>query len=67
VNKRFPEIVDLVAVTNKHVEYYGYIDDIDYDFRNPRFLVEFFPGQSLWFGLDEITLMEYPEKKKSNV
>lgn len=62
--KRFPEYCDLVSVTEKQVEYYGYIDGIDYDFRNPRFCVEFFPGHRLWFGLDEIKLMEYPVEKK---
>lgn len=61
---RFPEYCDLVSVTEDNVEYYGYIDDIDYDFRDPRFSVEFYPGTRLWFGLNEITLVEYPEKKK---
>lgn len=60
---RFPELYDLVAVTHKQVEYYGYVYDIEYDFRNPRIAVQFFPGDYTWFDLGEVTLVEYPEKK----
>ena len=49
MTKRFPEIHDLVSVTVNSVEYYGYIDDIDFDLRCPTVMVEFFPGSRKCF------------------
>lgn len=65
-NERFPEMHDLVAVMHpkERVDFYGYVYDIDYDLRNPRVAVEFWPGEHTWFDMGEVTLMEYPEKKK---
>lgn len=61
--KRFPEVYDLVAITIKQVDYYGYVDNIDYDMRDPRIKVEFYPGHASWFRFDECRLVEYPEDK----
>lgn len=58
---RFPEETDFVSVTIKHVDYYGYVDAIDFDLRDPRIRVEFHPGYCLWFGMDEITRVHYPK------
>lgn len=61
MREKFPEICDLVAVTFKNVDYYGYVDEIDFDLRHPRILVEFFPGQGKWFDFSEIRYVEYPK------
>lgn len=53
---RVPEVHDLVSVTDKHVEYYGYVDDIDFDVRCPQICVEFYPGCRHWFDWNEVTL-----------
>lgn len=62
--KRFPEVNDFVAVTERQVEYYGFIDAIDYDLRGPRVCVEFFADHRRWFDLTEIKLMQFPEAAK---
>lgn len=59
-----PEIHDLVSVTHKGCDYYGYIYDIDWDMRSPAIKVEFWPGESSWFEFSEVTLVEFPEKRK---
>lgn len=61
--KRFPELYDLVSVSAKSVEYYGYIDDIEYDLRCPRVCIEFYPGNSQWFDMSEVKMMNYPTAK----
>lgn len=58
--KRFPEEHDLVQVTLKGVEYYGYVDKVDYDLRCPGVYVEFFPGSRSWFDLGDVTMVHYP-------
>jgi len=58
---RFPEYCDLVAVTIKGMEYYGYVDAVDYDMRHPRIKVEFYPGCSSWFDFPDIKRMKYPD------
>lgn len=60
---KVPEVCDLVSITHKGVEYYGYIDDISFDMRDPGVKVEFFPGCSNWYGFDEIKHVEYPKDK----
>lgn len=59
---KYPEECDLVAVTIKHVDYYGYVDAIDKDWQCFRIRVEFFPGDSRWFDLSECRLVEYPKE-----
>lgn len=63
MTERFPEMHDLVAVNVHYVDYYGYVDRIDPDYRNPRFKIEFFPGCSGWFDLKDIHLVDYPKDK----
>lgn len=58
---RYPEVHDMVEVIYKHVPYYGYVVDIDFDMRCPTMLVEFFPGCSMNFDFADCKLMEYPE------
>jgi hypothetical protein len=58
---RFPEESDLVSVTVKGVEYYGYVDKVEYDLRCPGVYVEFFPGRPLWFDLSDVTIVEHPK------
>ncbi len=60
--KRFPEPSDLVSVVSDRVEYFGYVDDMDYDLRDPRVCVEFFPGQRKWFDLSEVRLVALPQE-----
>ena len=60
---RPPEEFDLVAVTIKHVDYYGYISEIDWDMRQPRICVEFYPGNESWFDFNECRIMDYPMEK----
>lgn len=62
--ERFPEVSDFIGVTYKNVEYFGYVYDVDYDFRHPKWLVEFWPGESSWFDLDQLTVYDFPIKKK---
>ena len=59
-----PKMHDLVAITIKQVEYYGYVDDIDYDVRSLMACIEFAPSHREWFDLSEIKRVEYPEEKK---
>jgi hypothetical protein len=61
--KRWPEECDLMAVTIKQVEYYGYVDAIDFDIRQPMLKIEFAPGHSQWFDMSECKFVEYPEEK----
>ncbi len=65
VATRFPEPQDLVSVTERHVEYFGYVDAMDYDLRAPRVNVEFFPGCRRWFDLSEVRLVKFPEALNS--
>lgn len=58
---RFPEPHDLVSVTERQVEYFGYVDAIDYDLRDPRVSIEFFPGYRQWFSINEIRFAEFPK------
>lgn len=60
--KRFPEVHDFVYVTIDHVEYYGYIDHIDFDMRTGYIRVEFFPGCRRDFDFDEVILSKFPAK-----
>ncbi len=60
---RFPEEADLVSVTVKSVEYYGYVDAVDHDMRCPRVRVEFFPGNASWFDFGEVTMVAFPAKQ----
>lgn len=60
VPARFPEPHDLVSVTEGHIEYFGYVDDVDHDFRAPRVNVEFYPGNRRWFDLSEVRLVAFP-------
>lgn len=53
--KKFPEVCDPVSVTTDHVEYFGYVDDIDFDMRHPQICVEFYPGCRRWFDFSEVT------------
>lgn len=59
--KRFPEETDLVSVTIKGVEYYGYVDKVDYDLRSPGVRVEFLPGTASWFDMGEVMMVRYPQ------
>lgn len=59
--QRFPEMHDLVSITEKSVEYYGYIDDIDFDVRNLSVCIEFFPGSRKWFDMKDIKFVKFPE------
>lgn len=59
--KRFPEEQDLVSVTIKGVEYYGYVDKVDYDLRCPGVRVEFFPSNVRWFDMGDVTMVRYPQ------
>ena len=59
-----PKVDDFVAVTIKHVEWYGYVVDADYDIRSLRVLVEFHPYVEHWFDMKDVTVMEFPVKKK---
>lgn len=59
---RFPEPHDLVSVTERQVEYFGYVDAVDYDLRCPRVQVEFLPGICRWFDLSEVTRVKFPER-----
>jgi hypothetical protein len=61
---RFPEVCDFVAVTVDYVEYYGYVDDVDFDLRHPSVVVEFFPGCRQRFDFSEITFVKFPEPQK---
>jgi hypothetical protein len=54
---------DLVAVTVKQVEYYGYITSIDWDVRYLSVRVEFFPGEESTFDMSEVKRVTYPEPK----
>lgn len=64
MEKRWPQEFDFVAVTVKQVDYYGYIDQIEYDMRNPRVKVEFYPGFIMWFDMEEIRFVEFPAENK---
>lgn len=56
------EVADLVCVTVDHVEYYGYIEDVDYEVLLCR--VEFFPGCTRNFDISEVERIEYPVKAR---
>lgn len=58
--KKWPEVCDFVSVEVKGVLYYGYVDDIDFDLRDPRICVEFYPGCRNWFSFGEFELCNYP-------
>lgn len=60
---RFPEECDLVAVTEKQVDYYGYVTEIDFDMRDPRIRVEFYPGEELWFDFAQVRLVTTPAER----
>lgn len=60
---RFPEVPDLVAITENQVDYYGYVDAVDYDMRAPRVCVEFLPGCRRWFDLTEVRFVNFPTEK----
>ena len=63
-SKGFPEIHDLASITIKQIEYYGYVDEIDFDMRDPRICLEFHPGCRVWYDFAEVRLVNYPEYKK---
>jgi hypothetical protein len=60
---RWPEPHDFVAIDIKGVEYYGYVDDIDFDLRHPSVTVEFYPGCRREYDLAEIKFMDFPKPK----
>lgn len=60
---KIPEEHDLVSVTVKHVEYYGYISKIDWDMRCPSIIVEFFPGYEIEFDFNDVKFMDFPKEK----
>jgi hypothetical protein len=61
----WPEVHDLVAVTIKQVDYYGYVEHINYDVRDLYILVEFYPGCSRQFEPAEVRLVKFPEEKNA--
>ena len=65
MKNRFPEMHDLVRVRVKGVDYFGYVDDIDFDMRNPRVCVEFYQYTRLWVDMSEIHFIKFPEDEKS--
>lgn len=54
---------DLVAMTVNGVEWYGYVEQ----FIEPNFngiKVRWHPNHASWHNYDDLTVVDYPEKKK---